>query len=182
MFQKTKFYFKISYFYGAITPAIVLFSVSIGLDLQIILMEFLIGIIITSKLKSVLVNQATQDGGVTKEFKKTGVADKNGEVLSLIFGIIIPSVIIPDSIGFFDKILLFLVIQWVVYLLMVRSSSIFPNILLILFGVNVYKLQNSDYLIDMNGIVQHKEISLEAKRIGSSSMNSTYVVARRENE
>lgn len=182
MFQKTNFYFKISYFYGAITPAIVLFSVSIGLDLEIILIELLISFILTLKLKSVLINQGTGVGGVTKKINNAEVAEKNGEVLSLIFGIIIPSVIIPDNIDFLDKIFFFVAIQWVVYLLMVRSSSIFPNVLFILLGVNVYKLHDGDYLIDMSGIIQHKKISVEAKRIGSSSMNNTYVVARRRDE
>ncbi|MGR8808672.1 hypothetical protein [Leuconostoc citreum] len=182
MFQKTNFYFKISYFYGAITPAIVLFSVSVGIDFEIILIELLIGVVLTLKLNSVLTNQGTASGGVTKKFENAEVAEKNGEVLSLIFGIIIPSVIVPGSVGFLAKILFFVAIQWIVYLLMVRSSSIFPNILFILFGGNVYKLQDGDYLIDMSDIVQHKKISIEAKRIGSSSMNNTYVVARRKDE
>lgn len=182
MFEKTNLIFKFTYFLGSITPAIILFSISLGVSIKIVICELIIGIVSTLILRRILNGISKSDSGTTKLIHEAILEEKNGDVLALIFGIIIPSVIIPDNLSVIGKISFFLIIQCVIYFLMVRSSSIFPNVLLILFGVNTYRLTDGTYLIDPNKSVNHKKVSLWAKRIGSSSINNTYVIVRRKNE
>mgnify|MGYP000289665014 CR=1 FL=1 len=180
MFEKAGLIFKITYFLVSIAPAIILFSITMEFDLTIVIVEIVISIIVTILLKKFLVNVSNSSGGMSKKIDNAPVADKNGDILSLIFGIIIPSVIIPDNLSSNNKVLFFVIIQIMVYFLMIRSSSVFPNVLLILFGVNTYRLGDGTYLIDVNGTVTHRMVSVSVKRIGSSTINNTYVIKKEQ--
>lgn len=78
---------------------------------------------------------------VSISYHHLNINTKNGDMVSFLIGIILPTFINIDD-SWFINILLFILLQLLIYKLMTKSSFIFPNILLILIGYSLIQIDN----------------------------------------
>lgn len=176
MFDGTNYRFKLSYYLTAMLPAYILFVMQISsrfyvqdlTEIILITSIIIIGILIALSLKK-LINHTTE--GYTTRFNPENlIYIRNGEVVSFLLGVIFPSVFI-----FSDNILvsigIFMSIQMLIYNLMIRSSEVFPNVLMIMLGMDVYELtESNEYIIIFNKQLKKGNIT----KIGNNNSCNTY--------
>lgn len=78
-------------------------------------------------------------------FKEGNLEERNGNVISFLLGNILPAVLIIES-DLYLSILVFITMQILIYVLIMRSTDIFPNINLIILGINLCKTSNNKYV------------------------------------
>ncbi|EMC49358.1 hypothetical protein [Streptococcus mutans] len=177
MFEGTSFIFKILYFLTAMMPAYMLFCAQSNLYLWILptvilFMSIGIGLL----LKFSLQNRAQKNLGVGISNYTVGVVNsKNGDITAFLLGVIIPSVIsLSDDLTI--KVIGFLILQILLFILMIKSSSIFPNILMLLLGMNIFELDDGKYIIAFTSQLASKQDNkINIRRMGDSEFCSTYI-------
>ncbi|MHB0862416.1 hypothetical protein ACYCS5_14455 [Paenibacillus sp. SEL3] len=106
--------------------------------------------------------------------REVKITQVNGDVVSFLLGVILPAVIfIEDSIAI--CMIVFLGLQFIIFLLVTKSSSVFPNIMAILFNMNVFILDNGNYIISNEEIIGNFE-SVTVIRIGDNSNLIGYII------
>lgn len=155
-FRDTKFIFRIIYFITAMIPSLLIFFVlnynsmkSYILSLKnshivitILLLILIIFIICTINV----IYQCHRYKNRTIVIKH--VIDVNDKTISLLTGIILPTVVSSTNNLFINFITYFCMLI-ITYKLMVRSSNSFPNLLLILLGYDLYKCKAIEKSIDI---------------------------------
>ncbi|WP_054943785.1 hypothetical protein [Paenibacillus ihuae] len=187
MFFGTRFYFKFLYFLTAMTPAYLLFSLQLyvkyGIGFiqisgnKVPLMTFLIllgSIVLTWIIKKTLsIAVRREENQYLINFGDVKIIQTNGDVVSFLLGVVVPAVIfIENSLSI--CLLVFLGVQFVVFLLVTKSSTVFPNIMTILFNINILILDNGLYLISNVRIRENSEVL--AVRVGDDSKLLNYVL------
>lgn len=170
MFYGTKFFYKFLYFITAMCPTYPLFLLQInakfklemkehdyfylkfGLNIYyqcliLILIIFLMSILLKIILKKQYFNAFTDRVNNEKKivFLEHNLKEVNGTVTNFLLGVLLPAVFIVEY-SLSSALLTFLCIQFLIYTLMTRSTDIFPNILLILLGINLCKTSNDNYV------------------------------------
>ena len=103
-----------------------------------ILLDTLIVLYSTIKLNKRLFYSGNPTIHLNLSSSNHSLINKNGDIISFMLGVIFPSAATYSSNNIIN-IFLFLLIQLFIYKLMVRSSSIFPNVILIVFfNIDIY--------------------------------------------
>jgi len=111
----------------------------------------LIFILLGFLLRALLINQYIKSSTdqvlpPKKEyFEENTLEERNGNVISFLLGTVIPAVLIIES-DLKIAVAVFIVIQILIYILIMKSTDIFPNVLLIIFGISLCKTQQNDYV------------------------------------
>lgn len=170
MFYGTNFFYKFLYFITAMCPTYPLFLLQINakfkLDMKeydylylkfginiyyqcliIILALFLLSILLNVILKRQYFHSFTDRVDHEEEavFLEHNLKEINGTVTNFLLGVLLPAVFIVEY-SLITALLTFLCIQFLIYTLMIRSTDIFPNILLILLGINLCKTSDDKYV------------------------------------
>lgn len=167
MFYGTKFFYKFLYFITAMAPAYFLFLLQIDdkfdqpFDITLFKIDFnvyiwcgvifLLLLMLSLGLKSLLIKQyknPSTDQVLNNEkdrFKSSNLKERNGSVISFLLGNILPAVLILEE-NLLVAILTFIIIQILIYTLIMKSTDIFPNIFLIMWGIDLCKTEGGDYV------------------------------------
>ncbi|GGA91409.1 hypothetical protein GCM10007183_14510 [Staphylococcus muscae] len=167
IFYGTRFFYKFLYFITAMTPAYFLFLLQIDdkfqhpFDTTILKMKldvywwcgilFLILFILALFLKWLIINQYKTPStdrvlnNKKEKFKLNNLEEINGSIISFLLGNVLPAVLIIES-NLLVAILIFIIIQILIYILIMKSTDIFPNIFLIILGIDLCKTEDDDYV------------------------------------
>ncbi|GAE26236.1 hypothetical protein JCM9140_2275 [Halalkalibacter wakoensis JCM 9140] len=186
MFYGTKLFYKVLYYVTAMAPAYFLFLLQINdkfnkaFDTNIYVMCLILFILIISLaylLKNSLYRHYIKERGnevptsEIQQYSQSNLEESNGSVISFLLGNIIPGVLIMEN-SIYEAIIVFLTLQILIFILIMKSSDIFPNILLVILGVDLCKTKEGKYLF-----VFKKETVSELKvfQIGDSSKSKTFI-------
>src|SRR5699024_1114220 len=152
MFFGTKHYFKILYFITAMSPAYLIYSLQLyshkhlefimitiyGFPVFILILFFLL--IFLGYLLKVILIKITDDNENPYNIESIRhiQKDKNGSSIVFLIGVIFPSIIYIEE-NIVINLIVFLIIQLLLYKLMSNSTALFPNVLLISFGIHSFK-------------------------------------------
>lgn len=169
MFYGTKLWYKGLYFLTAMSPAYILFILQIHDSFKnkkgnleffkweinfniycmcaVVLFFFLILAFI---LKRSLIRQykkglSDRHLGTLNQFKENNLAEENGNITTFLLGAIIPAVLIVDG-NLYAAIVIFILLQFIIYKLIMRSTDLFPNVLLVILGINLCKTIDNNYV------------------------------------
>ncbi|WP_251126668.1 antibiotic resistance protein VanZ [Exiguobacterium sp. s59] len=168
MFYGTKFYYKILYFLTAMSPAYLLFLLQFHSKFKVdvtditiwnikfnviyvliatICIMFILSIILSFLIKHQYFSKSNTRIYVETIhfFKEHKLKEINGTVTTFLLGVIIPSIFIIETD---PKIALgtFIFLQFLIYKIIMKSTDIFPNVVLIIFGINLCKTQEDNYV------------------------------------
>ncbi|MCR3955523.1 MAG: hypothetical protein NUK57_04445 [Gudongella sp.] len=187
MFAGTQIWFKLLYFYTAMVPAYVLFCIQLSdkypcLEKNLLIILILI-IILSGCITAKFVISRLRDTlgvGYTTDFNPDNIkVKKNGEVLSFLLGVILPSVFIFSN-NLIITIVVFITIHLMIYQIIVRSSNIIPNVILMFMGMDTYEITTfEDY--EPEFIITIGKHDLEdgvITRIGNDPLCRTYILGR----
>lgn len=109
------------------------------------LVAFILGFL----LKKLLIYQYKQGTNeqVTEneeQFKFENIQQKNGNVISFLLGNIFPSVIIIEN-NIIICVIFFIVLQFLIFKVVMNSTDIFPNVILILYRVDIIQTNLGKY-------------------------------------
>ncbi|WP_239256255.1 hypothetical protein [Listeria ilorinensis] len=115
--------------------------------------------------------------GLTKEIKKEdiGLKTKNNDVVSFLISTLLPSILIIEE-HLFLTLTVFILLQILIYTLTVRSSSILPNIMLLVLGINTYNISGGFLIAKQRNFEEGKKEFILV-RIGDSDCCNTYILA-----
>ncbi|WP_228474669.1 hypothetical protein [Listeria welshimeri] len=184
--------FKATYFVTAMTPAYILFILQIKMQINKvsdILIYSILGVFLFLSvlslifLKWLMIKRGKEKDGYNKKIlinRTNKIAKKNGDVVAFFMGIILPSVLV-----FQDELLItlivFIILQILIFTLTIRGSSVFPNILLIFFGMDIYELKDGNYILTIDKKLRISDKPNLYTRLGDSADCNTYLIAE-ENE
>ncbi|MCG1063032.1 antibiotic resistance protein VanZ [Staphylococcus epidermidis] len=167
MFVGTRKFYKILYFLTAMSPAYFLFllqlkgkyaevlskklwcasydSIIIFTIVSIPLAAFILGFL----LKKILIYQYKQGTNEQviknkEQFNFGNIQQKNGNVISFLLGNIFPSVIIIEN-NIIICVIFFIVLQFLIFKVVMNSTDIFPNVILILCRVDIIQTNLGKY-------------------------------------
>ncbi|GHH96646.1 antibiotic resistance protein VanZ [Neobacillus kokaensis] len=186
MFYGTKLFYKVLYYVTAMAPAYFLFLLQINdkfkmaFDTNIYLLCLILFIIINTLaylLKSSLYRHYIKERGnevpssEIPQYSESNLEESNGSVISFLLGNIIPGVLIMEN-SLNEAIVVFVLLQILIFILIMKSSDIFPNILLIIMGVDLCKTKEGKYIF-----IFKKDIVSETKvfQIGDSAKSKTFI-------
>lgn len=167
MFVGTRKFYKILYFLTAMSPAYFLFLLQIKekyaklLNKKIWCVSYdsiitftilsipIVALILGFLLKKILVyqyKQGTNEQVINnkEQFKLRHIQQKNGNVISFLLGNIFPSVIILEN-NILICITFFIVLQFLIFKVIMNSTDIFPNVILILYKVDIVQTNLGKY-------------------------------------
>lgn len=202
MFYGTNFIYNFLYFFTAMSPAYFLFllklnekfekeltisieikEINIKLNVYIFCLILLILVVISSLILSWLLRRSfiKQSGTPvtlqkTAEYKPKNIEDSNGNVISFLLGSILPVVIIIEN-SLSISLIVFFILQLILFILMRKSSDIFPNIILIINGIDLCKMENGDYLFVLKG--NSDEIN-NVIQLGDASKSKLHITAHKK--
>ena len=185
MFEGTKSWFSFLYFITAMLPAYLLLVLQLDLGKRVInylfifgitLIGFLIGIFLRKKIK-----QRCKEGPtlINQEIR---IKDKNGNVITFLFGVVTPSLLLPEKASCIEQIVVTICIQLGCYFIVKNSSDIIPNILLIFLHIDVYISIEGNYLVTINHVLTSKEIKGNICRLGDTSLTNVFILINGEKE
>lgn len=198
MFYGTRFIYNLLYFISAMSPAYFLFLLQVnqkfddpfnvdlfGINFDIYtwcLVLFFFLLFITLILKWLLKKQYKDGLGnpvLSKKlevFTDHNIESINGNVVSFLLGNIIPAVLIIEN-SIIEALILFALLQTMIYILIVKSSDIFPNVALIILGVDICKTKDGNYLL----IFRSKNVE-ESKvyQIGDAQKSKLFITMRKK--
>lgn len=171
-------------------PAYILFTVQLYLKKHITIFQLnmilivlvLISLLMGWLIKFIITNRYFEEGGSEIEkliSKRSQVSGKNSDVIAFFIGIIVPSVIIFESSLVFT-LLIFILLQLIVFFLMSNSHSIFPNILMMALRMNMYTLYEGLFVLTINGKLKLSRDKIKLVRIGDSEICHTYIYIQRK--
>ena len=193
LFFGTKRHFKILYYITAMSPAYLLFSLQLfefndvgvysnsqykfpWLTILILILSFLLTYIIKSNL---IYSTRLGENTYSIDFNVDRTIQINGNVVSFFAGVILPVIFyMKESVVI--SILVFIGIQIMVYVLVSKSDTIFPNILLLLVGLNIYTLESGKYLISNLSVYELSKVRIDTERVGDNSNLLSYVIRKGE--
>ena len=167
LFVGTRKLYKILYFLTAMSPAYFLFllqlkgkyaeflskklwcasydSIIIFTIVSIPLAAFILGFL----LKKILIYQYKQGTNEQviknkEQFNFGNIQQKNGNVISFLLGNIFPSVIIIEN-NIIICVIFFIVLQFLIFKVVMNSTDIFPNVILILCRVDIIQTNLGKY-------------------------------------
>lgn len=202
MFYGTVFYYKVLYFLTAMTPSYLLFvlhlnqeyknmliynlnfnEIKIVIDVYwISVLITLFSVLLTWTLKYLLIYQYSNPstdqvlGESKKYFSPRSLEEINGGVISFLLGNILPAVVIVgDEIS--TTLFSFIFLQFILYILIMKSTDAFPNIMLIIFRMNLCKTQNGDYVFTFNS---KRYSGLKIYQLGDPLKSKTYITMYNE--
>lgn len=192
MFYGTRFIYNVLYFITAMTPAYFLFLLQINqkfknpLDVSIYGVEiniytwcfilFIIFFLLTLLLKWLLKEQYTKGRGKPvssfrlKNFSKDNIESLNGNVVYFLLGNILPGVLIMET-SIAEAVIVFILLQIMIYILVIKSSDVFPNVALVILGIELCKTRNGDYLLVLKG----EEEEVKIYQIGDVRKSRLYI-------
>lgn len=180
MFDGTSLFFRLMYFFTAVTPASIMLSLQLKFDASDRLVNYGISLLILDvsvaialKLKAMLINRV--EVGVQKTDFSVKVVARNGDVVTFLFGVIIPSVLLPEGAENVEKVVIFSVVQLLVYIISIRTTSILPNVLLMILGVDIYQLSSGSYVFSIGSKIGKKHKDIIITRLGDDVDNETYI-------
>lgn len=197
MFYGTRWFYKILYFLTSMSPAYILFLLQIDdkfkshLNKEIEFGDFLIKldiywwcgllllflILLGVLLRALIINQyikASTDQVLPPKkeyFEENKLEERNGNVISFLLGTVIPAVLIIES-DIKIAVAVFVVIQILIYILIMKSTDIFPNVLLIIFGISLCKTQHNDYVFTFKS---DKYQDLKVYKIGDPEKSKIHI-------
>lgn len=195
MFYGTRFPYKLLYFVTAMSPAYFLFLLQLNYkfngkieitlkkqdinvyDLCCIL--FLVVISLTLILKFLLNRQFKKERGhlllnnELGEFNKNKIEDSNGNIISFLLGTVIPAVLIIET-SLIEAIIVFVILQIIIFILINKSSEIFPNIMLIILGIDICKMASGKYLFILKG--SNRDID-KVLQLGNPSKSKLFITS-----
>lgn len=198
MFYGTRFFYNLLYFSTAMAPAYILFALQLcqnyskeyvdtsqnnllqcGAIVLIMLFGYaLLGLVLRHIF---LCNYKNGEGTVVLDkdlpkYHDSEIAETNGNIVSFLLSNIIPAVItIGDTL--FLTIGVFMAIQIICYVLITRSSEIFPNIILVIFGVDLCKTKSGDYIFVLRITNNYEKGVLQ---IGDPVKSKIYITVNNE--
>lgn len=167
MFIGTRFFYKILYFLTAMSPAYLLFllqvrgkyetilskklgdisydSIMVITIILILLAAFILGLLL-KKLLIYQYQEGTNEQVIEnkEQFKFENIQQKNGNVISFLLGNILPSVIIIED-NIIMCIIFFMILQFLIFKVVMNSTDIFPNVILILYKVDIMQTNLGKY-------------------------------------
>lgn len=108
------------------------------------------------------------------------IIKKNGDVVAFLMGTILPSVLIIEE-HLKETLVIFIILQGLIFILTSRSSNVFPNILLMLVGVDIYELNNGKYILTLSKTLKPGKKPKLLVSLGDSELCNTYLITG-ENE
>lgn len=106
-------------------------------------------------------------------FSKNNIAESNGSVTSFLLGNILPAVLVLEH-SLSEAIVLFILLQFIIFILIKKSSDIFPNIMLLLLGVDLCKTKQGHYVFIFAGADHDASLVYQ---IGDAAKSKTYITA-----
>lgn len=191
MFFGTKSWFKILYFITAMSPAYILYSLHLyardeicifvlsGYKIPVITLILVKLFLLLGLIMRKILIRVTKDNENPYHLNHSyrEIIDQNGTSLVFLLGVIIPSVIyIENSLTI--NLIIFLFIQYLLYTLMSNSTTLFPNIVLIIYGIHSFRLRDGKYLVSDKPMMQYSERELQTTIIGDKSNTLCYVKGR----
>lgn len=195
MFYGTRFPYKLLYFVTAMSPAYFLFILQlnhkfngeIGFTLKkqdinvyhLCCILFLLVISLSLILKFLLNRQFKKGRGYLLlsnelgEFDKNKIEDSNGNIISFLLGTVVPAVLIIET-SLIEAIIVFVILQIIIFILVNKSSEIFPNIMLIILGVDICKMASGKYLFILKG--RNRDIS-KVLQLGNPSKSKLFITS-----
>jgi len=186
LFYGTKLFYKVLYYITAMAPAYFLFLLQINnkfnktFTIDIYLLCIILFILIISLafiLRSILFRHYAKGRGnevpssEIQKYSQPNLEESNGSVISFLLGNIIPGVLIMEN-SIYEALVVFFTLQILIFILIMKSSDIFPNILLIILGVDLCKTKEGKYLF----IFKKEDVSeLKVFQIGDSSKSKTFI-------
>lgn len=140
---------------------------------------FLLIILLSLLLKKLLLIQFTKGLGTPvltnklHKFSATNIDESNGNIISFLLGNIIPAVLIMES-SLSEATIVFILLQLIIFILITKSSDIFPNILLIILGIDLCKTKDGDYLFILKGSSPTID---RVYQLGDASKSKIYITA-----
>lgn len=179
MFEGTSIVFKILYFLTAMCPAYLLFLLQMhaGNDRHVNYLLIMITVVIEFSLGLFLVylvKKRRNKGVVKKEI--IDISNKNGDIITYLFGVIVPSVLQSNDNGLAEYIIVFLVVQITSYIIIMKSTSILPNVVLLLMGMNIYLLNSGIYVLSLGKKVYNTKEKVPLTRLGDDNRNNVYII------
>ncbi|WP_283586688.1 hypothetical protein [Limosilactobacillus vaginalis] len=174
MFIGTSYLFRILYFLTSMMPAYVIFILQLkinglvccGLIIMICTLEYVAGFFIRSMI-------IKRSKNAVNKIAQVYIKSKNGNVLTFVFGVIIPSILFPDNASNIKLILIQVGIQIMLFIVMQKSSDIIPNIVLILEGVAIYTTKDGNYIISLDDI--KNGIKVRMYRLGDTERAKIFI-------
>ena len=178
MFDGTSWKFRILYFLTSMTPAYLLFIFTqIKFDILLLLGLFLIMISLSIVLKRLIEKRGNQ-GVRNPRYLVSKIESKNGEIPSFLLGVILPSVI-SGTEEFIINLIIFITLQVCIFVLMIKSSSILPNVFLIFLGLNIFEMDDGKYIFSFRKrLIDSGDEYISITRLGDSNTCNTYVRKR----
>lgn len=175
MFDGTSWKFRILYFLTSMAPAYFLFIFTQSrLDILVSLGLLLVMISLSLVLKKWIEKRGNQ--GVRKpDYFVTKIESKNGEMPSFLLGVILPSVI-SGTENFVTNLAIFIILQVCLFVLMIKSSSILPNVFLILLGLNIFEMEDGKFIFSFRKrLTDSDDEYISITRLGDSNTCNTYI-------
>ncbi|MBC1435905.1 hypothetical protein HB848_11205 [Listeria rocourtiae] len=189
MFIGVRMYVKIFYFITSMMPAYILFTIQIYFSYSpfsekflylIVVSLFGIALIMGKSLELLLRKRVKMGSGYKNVgFRRISIKNRNSDVTSFLLGTILPSVILIDG-SYLSSLFIFISLQLVLYKLVMRSSSIFPNVVLIMSKVDVCELENGNYIISSARFDNDERDG--CYKLGDSKDCNVYVLSRKKEE
>ena len=195
LFYGTRLFYDLLYFVTSMSPAYLLFLLQINqkfkqpfdwsiFNFQITIYSWcgisLVILILFSLLLKCLLRRQFQNGSGTpvtatdlRYFFKSNIAEANGNVISFLLGNILPAVLILEH-SLAEAIAVFISLQFIIFILIKKSSDIFPNIMLLLLGVDLCKTKQGHYVFILAG---DDHDALRVYQIGDAAKSKTYITA-----
>ncbi|ERS94587.1 hypothetical protein [Staphylococcus simulans] len=189
MFEGTRWFYKVLYFITAMSPAYIIFllqtydkyfnnSTKYNNIFYISLLLFIILLVLLGMiLKQILLYQykyGTNEKVLSNEKRFDKILLKNGSVLSFLLGNILPSVVILEN-DIVICIVLFILLQILIYKLIVKSNDLFPNVVLILLKVDILVTKSGEYVFVFNG---KKQCNKGIYHIGTPHISKMYITVK----
>ncbi|MGM0214231.1 hypothetical protein [Enterococcus sp. AZ109] len=195
MFQGTRLYYKVLYFITAMAPSYLLFLLQLGKEFGYILTFsffncevkikiyfvvfslFVILFLCAFLLKKILMRQyfhSSTDQVLEPDkeyFDSRNVEEKNSGMVTFLLGNILPAVFILGKSAL-SSILVFISLQLVIYILVMKSSDIFPNVLLVLLKIDLYKTSDTRYFFSFKS---KKYEELKIYQLGDVNASKIYI-------
>ncbi|NGZ74072.1 antibiotic resistance protein VanZ [Saccharibacillus alkalitolerans] len=106
-------------------------------------------------------------------FSKNNLAERNGSVIAFLLGTILPAVLVMEN-SLVESLAVFIILQFILFVLIKKSSDIFPNIMLLLLGIDLCKTNQGNYLFILAG-TDHD--AARVYKIGDPAKSKTYITA-----
>lgn len=195
MFYGTRFPYKLLYFVTAMSPAYFLFLLQLNHkfngEIEFMIKKqdinvyhlccilFLLVISLSLILKFLISRQFKKGRGYfllnneLGEFNRRQIDDSNGNIISFLLGTIIPAVLIIET-SLIEAVIVFVILQVIIFILVNKSNEIFPNIMLIILGIDICKMASGKYLFILKG--NNREIS-KVIQLGNPSKSKLFITS-----